>query len=94
MGVFAEFERAIIQERVKAGLKRARDQGKRLGRPRIAADTERHAREQLLAGMGIAKAASVVGVGVSRPCASGHHSRRQSTRPCERQDSRAIRINH
>ena len=33
MGVFAEFERSIIQERVRAGLNRARSQGKRLGRP-------------------------------------------------------------
>ena len=31
MGVFAEFERAMIVERVKAGLARARSQGKRLG---------------------------------------------------------------
>jgi DNA invertase Pin-like site-specific DNA recombinase len=30
MGVFAEFERAMIQERVRAGLKRARDEGKHL----------------------------------------------------------------
>ena len=34
-GVFAEFERAMIQERVKAGLKRAKEQGKRLGRPPV-----------------------------------------------------------
>jgi len=34
-GVFAEFERSIIQERVRAGLKRARAQGDTLGRPRI-----------------------------------------------------------
>src|ERR1700726_209974 len=33
MAVFAEFERAMIVERVKAGLARARAQGKRLGRP-------------------------------------------------------------
>ncbi len=32
MGVFAEFERAMIQERINAGLARARAQGKRLGR--------------------------------------------------------------
>src|SRR5262245_50900460 len=32
MGVFAEFERAMIQERVRAGLARARSEGKRLGR--------------------------------------------------------------
>ncbi len=31
MGVFAEFERAMIQERVHAGLARARKEGKRLG---------------------------------------------------------------
>ena len=35
MGVFAEFERSIIQERVRAGLRRARSEGKRLGRPPI-----------------------------------------------------------
>jgi hypothetical protein len=33
MGVFAEFERAMIQERVRAGLARARGEGKRLRRP-------------------------------------------------------------
>src|SRR5262245_61748458 len=40
MGVFAEFERAMIQERVRAGLARARSEGKRLGRPRIDGTTE------------------------------------------------------
>jgi len=34
-GVFAEFERSILQERVKAGLARARAQGKKLGRPAV-----------------------------------------------------------
>ncbi len=33
LGVFAEFERSLIQERVRAGLERARARGKRLGRP-------------------------------------------------------------
>jgi DNA invertase Pin-like site-specific DNA recombinase len=33
MGVFAEFERSMIQERVRAGLKRAVSEGKQLGRP-------------------------------------------------------------
>jgi DNA invertase Pin-like site-specific DNA recombinase len=36
LGVFAEFERSIVQERVRAGLKRARSEGKRLGRPPLA----------------------------------------------------------
>jgi DNA invertase Pin-like site-specific DNA recombinase len=40
MGVFAEFERSMIQERVRAGLKRAKAEGKRLGRPRIAKELE------------------------------------------------------
>src|SRR6266853_1927549 len=39
LGAIAEFERARIAERVKAGLQRARAQGRRLGRPRKAAST-------------------------------------------------------
>jgi DNA invertase Pin-like site-specific DNA recombinase len=65
MGVFAEFERAIIVERVKAGLARARAQGKRLGRPALPAATQERVRERLAAGMGILKVAKTVGVGVS-----------------------------
>jgi DNA invertase Pin-like site-specific DNA recombinase len=41
LSVFAEFERSIIQERVRAGLRRAVSEGKQLGRPRIAPDLER-----------------------------------------------------
>src|SRR6202011_3327267 len=47
MGVFAEFERAMIQERVRAGLARAKSKGKRLGRPPIAPDLEQRIREAL-----------------------------------------------
>src|SRR5215510_6302121 len=36
LGVFAEFEHSIIQERVRAGLQRAKRDGKRLGRPPLA----------------------------------------------------------
>ena len=35
MGVFAEFEKEMIRNRVCAGLDRARKQGKRLGRPTV-----------------------------------------------------------
>jgi DNA invertase Pin-like site-specific DNA recombinase len=35
MGVFSEFERAMIVERTKAGMARARAQGKRIGRPTL-----------------------------------------------------------
>ena len=41
MGVFAEFERSMIQERVRSGLARARSEGKQLGRPRIAPELEK-----------------------------------------------------
>jgi DNA invertase Pin-like site-specific DNA recombinase len=47
MGVFAEFERSIIQERVRAGLRRAKSEGKRLGRPPIAPELEKRIREAL-----------------------------------------------
>ena len=40
LGVFAEFERAMIQERVRAGLARAKAEGRQLGRPKIAVQTE------------------------------------------------------
>jgi putative DNA-invertase from lambdoid prophage Rac len=36
LAVFAEFEREILQERVRAGLAHARENGKRLGRPPTA----------------------------------------------------------
>jgi DNA invertase Pin-like site-specific DNA recombinase len=41
MGVFAEFERAMIQERVRAGLRRAVSEGRQLGRPRIPEELEK-----------------------------------------------------
>src|SRR5215813_8692766 len=40
-GAFAEFERSMIRQRVNAGLKRAKEQGIRLGRPKIDSATER-----------------------------------------------------
>src|SRR5438477_8854332 len=38
IGAMAEFERALIQERVRAGLRNARAKGTRLGRPRVVID--------------------------------------------------------
>jgi DNA invertase Pin-like site-specific DNA recombinase len=65
MGVFAEFERSMIRDRVNAGLARARAQGKKLGRSRIAADIERAIAADLKAGgAGIQKLAKKHGVGV------------------------------
>ena len=45
LGVFAEFERSIIQERVRAGLRRAKDEGKQLGRPRLDSELEKRSRQ-------------------------------------------------
>jgi DNA invertase Pin-like site-specific DNA recombinase len=44
IGAMAEFEKALIQERVKAGLQHARQTGKQLGRPRRVVDVDRIAR--------------------------------------------------
>jgi DNA invertase Pin-like site-specific DNA recombinase len=38
IGAMAEFERALIQERVKAGLRNAKAKGKRIGRPKLTVD--------------------------------------------------------
>jgi hypothetical protein len=66
MGVFAEFERAMIRERVKSGIERARAQGIKFGRPRIAADKEAAIRTALEAsGVGIIKLAKLNEVGVA-----------------------------
>ncbi len=62
-GVFAEFERSMIQERVKAGLARARAQGKKLGRPRVAASVERKVRTHRTRGMGMKAIARKLGIG-------------------------------
>jgi DNA invertase Pin-like site-specific DNA recombinase len=64
MGVFAQFERAMIRERVNAGLSRARAEGKKLGRPRIGADLEQRVRELRSAGKGIKAVAKELSVGV------------------------------
>jgi len=41
LGAFAEFERALIRERVKAGLAHAQSKGRQLGRPRLEIDPAR-----------------------------------------------------
>ena len=64
LGIFAEFERAMIQERVKAGLARARANGKKLGRPPIEARVEDAIRAARAEGKGKRKIAKEVGVGV------------------------------
>jgi DNA invertase Pin-like site-specific DNA recombinase len=54
-GAFAEFERSMIQERVKAGLARAKAQGKKLGGPTIPAKIQAKAQEMYEVGMSFRK---------------------------------------
>jgi len=63
LGVFSEFERAMIVERVKAGLSRARSQGKTLGRRPVSRDVVERISAQLATGKGILKTAKELGVG-------------------------------
>ena len=64
LAVFAAFEREILQERVRAGLAHARQNGKRLGRPATAALHTAEIRKQHRAG--VAKAEIARRLGVSR----------------------------
>jgi DNA invertase Pin-like site-specific DNA recombinase len=65
MGVFADFERSIIQERVRAGLRRVKDEGKWLGRPRIARALETRILAALKAGGTVRGVADEFGVNPS-----------------------------
>jgi DNA invertase Pin-like site-specific DNA recombinase len=64
-GVFAEFERAMIQERVKAGLARAKAQGKVLGRPKVNGKIEKAVLAARAKGTGKRKISKQLGIGVS-----------------------------
>ena len=64
-GVFAEFERAMIQNRINAGLARAKAQGKVLGRPKVNGDTEKAVLAGIKKGTGKRKLAKQLGIGVS-----------------------------
>ena len=64
-GVFSEFERAMIQERVKAGLARARSQGKILGRPKVSNNVEKAVLAARASGTGKRKISKQLGIGVS-----------------------------
>jgi DNA invertase Pin-like site-specific DNA recombinase len=63
LGVFAEFERSIIVERTKAGLARARAQGRRLGRPVISPSLIEDMRGMRAKGHSLRYIADQLGVG-------------------------------
>ena len=57
-GVFAEFERGMIRERVNAGLARAKERGIRLGRRPVKSSVEARIHELRAEGMGILRIGS------------------------------------
>ncbi len=67
-GVFAEFERSIIQERIRSGLERAKEQGTKsgrpIGRPKVSNQVERKVRALRRKGLSIRKISRMAGVGV------------------------------
>lgn len=62
MASLAEFERALIQERIRSGLRRAASQGKRIGRPTVTIDPA-EARRLREAGRSLREIASALSVG-------------------------------
>ena len=69
-GVFAEFERAILKERIHAGLARARAEGKHLGRRRTPGATDAAILTLREQGLGILK------IGRKLRCGTAHVRRR------------------
>ena len=66
MGVFAEFERAILKERIHAGLARARAEGKHLGRRRTPGATDAAILTLREQGLGILKIGRKLRCGTAR----------------------------
>jgi len=68
LGVFAEFEHALIQERIHAGLVRAREKGtgrgNPIGRPQTPRRKVNQIEAELAKGTGIIRTARIVGAGV------------------------------
>lgn len=69
LGVFAEFERSIIVDRVKAGMAKAKAKGTKsgnpIGRPQVASKVEERIRALRAEGLGMLKIARTAGCGVS-----------------------------
>ena len=65
LGVFSEFERSIMQERIMAGLERAKANGTKLGRPRVDANVELAIRSLRATGKGMISIGRELGIGTS-----------------------------
>ncbi len=67
LGVFAEFERAMVAERIRAGIKNAKAKGtktgKPFGRPRVGVDVEHKVRDLRAQEWGVNRIARELGIG-------------------------------
>lgn len=67
LGVFAEFEREMIAERIRAGIKNAKARGTKtgnpFGRPKVGAEVERKVRDHRANGWGVNRIARELGIG-------------------------------
>ena len=63
--VFAELERGIMQERIKAGLDRARAEGKKLGRPGLSNKVKHKVKQLKTEGLSVRKIARKVDISPS-----------------------------
>ena len=88
-GAFAEFERSMIRQRVRAGLKRAVERGQRLGRPKVAPAMERRIQAQLRDGKGMLAIARALGCGTS----TVQRVAREMARPPFRRKRKRRRVN-
>ena len=78
IGAMAEFERSLIQERVRAGLRNARAKGKRLGRPTVKVDAAEIGRMRSQ-GLGWRTIASQLGVGLGTVVRAATKSKTETT---------------
>jgi DNA invertase Pin-like site-specific DNA recombinase len=62
LGVFSEFEGALIRDRILAGQQRARAAGVRFGRPAISDHGIQRVRDELAKGRGIRGTARITGI--------------------------------
>jgi DNA invertase Pin-like site-specific DNA recombinase len=80
IGAMAEFERSLIQERVRAGLRNAKAKGKRLGRP-AAQVSDSQIVEMLAAGESMANIGASLGVSAATVCRRARQATRAGSEP-------------
>jgi DNA invertase Pin-like site-specific DNA recombinase len=79
LGVFAEFEREIIRERIIAGQQRARSQGKRIGRRTVLDETVLARAQRLRAeGLSVRQIARTLKLGIGTTCKALAHARSET----------------